>query len=662
MVSRMHTLLLLMIALPLTAVASVDSPADRFKLNQQISRQLTVLTYHDVREDIKRDYAADQYAVSAETLAMHFAWLRDNGYKVVSLEQVLAAIDGARSLPAKAVLLTFDDGLASVYTSVLPLLRLFDYPAVVSLMTAWIESDAEVLYENHLLTSGDFLTWQQIRELQATGLIEIISHTHDMHHGVQGNPQGNEQPMAVTRIYGDGYESYNDYLQRIERDIATSARLIKENTGRAPRAIAWPYGKYNSDLRNMAALQGMELSFSLEKTATELAGFAVLGRELMISNPGITRFATLMTRLPEQQVLRAAQVDLDYVYDPDPSVQEANLGVLLDRIKALGISHVFLQAFADPDADGAADALYFPNRHLPVRADLFNRVAWQLKTRCNVKVFAWMPLLAFTGEAVNPEWRLMQQTGGPYGESSLAPDPMGEPRLSVFSPEARRFISEIYADLATYAQFEGIHFHDDGRMNEFEDANPIAINVYRQTFGEEFSIAAAQADTEMMRQWTDLKSRALINFSRQLMQTAEKYRPDLRSSRNMFASALLDKSGKVYLAQDFDEFLQAYDYVTIMAMPLMEGAGNETRFYADLVARVEEHPGAMARTVFQLQTVDWNDGAQPISSAKLLKDMRDLQSRGVRNLAYYPDDFLQNHPDFDDLMRGISLTDQPVAQ
>ncbi|WP_230369807.1 poly-beta-1,6-N-acetyl-D-glucosamine N-deacetylase PgaB [Paludibacterium denitrificans] len=68
-------------------------------------------------------------------------------------------------------------------------------------------------------------------------------------------------------------------------------------------------------------------------------------------------------------------VDLDYIYDPSPARQEENLGKLLDRVKAMGPSVVYLQAFADPDGNGAADALYFPNRHLPMRADLFSRVA-----------------------------------------------------------------------------------------------------------------------------------------------------------------------------------------------------------------------------------------------------------------------------------------------
>lgn len=41
-------------------------------------------------------------------------------------------------------------------------------------------------------------------------------------------------------------------------------------------------------------------------------------------------------------------IDLDYIYDPDPQQQERNLGHLLDRINAMGVNTVYLQAFSDP--------------------------------------------------------------------------------------------------------------------------------------------------------------------------------------------------------------------------------------------------------------------------------------------------------------------------
>ncbi len=657
MIRQIHIVALLnIVLLPLLAgCAALPEPALRTVTPAKPTTHLTVLAYHDVREDIKRNFAPDQYAVSAENLAMQFAWLRNNGYKVVSLDQVIAAQEGRRQLPPKPVLLVFDDGLQSSYTAVYPLLQLFDYPAVFSIVTAWIESDVEVVYENHLLSSRDFLTWQQIRELQASGLVEIASHSHDLHHGVQGNPQGNEQPAGVTRIYANGsYENHVDYMQRIELDLATTQRLLTEKTGRAARAMVWPYGRYNADLRNLAALHGMALSFGLDDT-DQLAGFPVLGRELLVANPGVDRFAAELLEVESAPVLRAAQVDLDYVYDPNPAQQEANLGVLLDRIKALGISHVFLQGFSDTDGDGAANALYFPNRRMPMRADLFNRVVWQLRTRSNVKVFAWMPLLAFTGATTQPDWQLLQLV-----DNDAAADASGEPRLSVFVPEARQFIKDIYADLGTYAPIDGIHFHDDGRMNEFEDANPAAIAAYRAAFGADFDMPAALADEALLQRWSAFKAKALTDFSLELTAVVAAKRPGLQISRNLFASAVLDERGISYLAQDFDAYLASYDYVTIMAMPLLEDAANEQRFYAALVAAVAKRPGAFERTVFQLQTVDWRQGNEPLSSVDLRKQMRDLQGQGVRNLAYYPDDFLQNHPDVNDLMQGISLADQPV--
>lgn len=71
-----------------------------------------------------------------------------------------------------------------------------------------------------------------------------------------------------------------------------------------------------------------------------------------------------------------------------------NIDALINRISKLGVNTVYLQAFADPDGDGTADAVYFPNRRIPMRADLFSRVSWQLMSRTKTEVYAWMPMLA----------------------------------------------------------------------------------------------------------------------------------------------------------------------------------------------------------------------------------------------------------------------------
>ena len=613
-----------------------------------------VLAYHDVRDRVDQDFDADQYAISTANLIDHFTWLRLNGFTVVSVDDLLAARQGQRALPERAVLLTFDDGFASVATHVVPLLELFDYPAVISIVTDWIESDPGVVRAGRELTREDFLTWSQIGELARHPLIEIASHSHDLHRGIIGNPQGNEQPAAVTAAFTDGgYESPHDYVNRISRDLERSVSAIERATGERPRVMTWPYGAFNSITLDIARGLGMEITLTLTDGIGKLDELAVVPRHLIEANPGVDRLGWSLLHPRPAPILRAAQVDLDYVYDPDPEQQEANLGRLLDRIQALEITHVFLQAFADPDADGGAQALYFPNRYLPVRADLFNRAAWQLKTRANVRVFAWLPILSFEGDGIDPNWRVMQLIDG-----KRSFDANSEPRLSPFASEAREVIHGIYADLARHAAIDGILFHDDGRFNEFEDFSDAALAAYREGLGEQVSAMSLAADPALAARWSAFRSEALISLTLELAETVRIYRPEIRTARNLFATALLAPDPERNLAQSYEDFVESYDYVALMAMPRFEGFDDKRHFYEQLAALAMANPAHRDRIVFELQTIDWRTGT-PIDSIELRDTMRRLQALGVRNLAYYPDDFVRGHPDLGLLRQGISIATWP---
>src|SRR5687768_18422277 len=91
-----------------------------FPLAPAAADTFPVLCYHEVRDDV-RDYP-DPYAVDADALVRQFAWLKGNGYQPVSLDEIVEARRGGKPLPAKAVLLSFDDAYLSFYTRVYPLL------------------------------------------------------------------------------------------------------------------------------------------------------------------------------------------------------------------------------------------------------------------------------------------------------------------------------------------------------------------------------------------------------------------------------------------------------------------------------------------------------------------------------------------------------------
>lgn len=594
---------------------------------------LTVLNYHDVVDDLRQAGSRDSAAITTDHLIAHFDWLLANGFHVVSLEDVVAAQQGRRALPAKAVLLTFDDGLISAYTRVWPLLRAYHYPAVMALEGSWMDlpPGKPFDYNGKKCDRNCFVSWAQVREMQASGLVEIASHTWDLHRGIIGNPQGNLMPAAVTMAYdpvSGAYESGEAYRARIHADLKHSADEIQQQTGRRPRAVVWPYGAYNRVARQEAASVGLTVSLSLDVSNTRLSPDTTIPRLLIADNIGVDGLAALIHRQRWVEPQRVVQVDLDYVYDPDPVQQERNLSALLDRIKRMAPTQVWLQAYADPDGDGVADAVYFPNRHLPMRADLFSRVSWQLRTRSGVQVYAWLPVLAF---------RFADAPGLP--SLGALPRKMGSDgfRLAPWDAQVRQRIGDVYEDLAMHASFAGVLYSDDAFLRDTDNLGPWAGHDPAQ------------------------RTQDLIDFTEVLTRRVKQWRTQIKTARNLYARPVLQPASQAWFAQSLPAFLAAYDYTGLMAMPQLDQQAATERWFRRLVAAVASEPGGLDRTVFELASRNWRQ-QQPISAARIGRRMRLLQEQGARHVGYYPDDFVHGRPGLEAIRPFVSASDFPYVQ
>ncbi|WP_251979109.1 poly-beta-1,6-N-acetyl-D-glucosamine N-deacetylase PgaB [Salinicola avicenniae] len=656
------------------------------------------LGFHDVRDDTQPAVDRDPYVVSTQRLAALFDWLAANDWHPISLDDVKAARDGGASLPHNAVLLSFDDGLASFYSRVFPLLQAFDYPALFAVETGWIEtvgrgdtiaaddtdpvaaqpeegaivrSDSasaptnEVRYNGRERGQAGFVDWAQVREMQGSGLVEVASHTDDLHHGLLANPQGNVEPAALVREY-DGvsgrYESDADYRQRVRDDLKRSAEIIEHHTGIRPRTLVWPYGATNGETESLAREAGYRYTFSLndQRISTPESG-PDFGRFLIMDDPDPVAVESQIaqTVAPPRRVQRAVQVDLDYIYDPDPAQVNANLSALLDRIQALQVRTVYLQAFADSDGDGTASELYFPNTMLPMRADLFNRVAWQLKTRAGVEVYAWLPLLAFDLPDDARQQRLAVRARGAGGESHVADRDYR--RLSPFRPASLAIVRGIYADLARNTPgINGILIHDDAYLAADEDAQACAPEA--RWPGSERAITDCDLSARD-------KTRALIDFSHRAVDGAREYvnlSNRFRVARNLYPRVVLDPAAEARFAQALGPFLESYDEVALMAMPYLDDAemardaDTASEWLDGLVDQVMRHPQGLNQTVFELQSYDWAR-QRWIEPSRFKGWMRQLVRRGALNLAYYPDDFISGKPAFQPTFEGMSLNEFPYS-
>ncbi|MCU6367643.1 poly-beta-1,6-N-acetyl-D-glucosamine N-deacetylase PgaB [Enterobacter quasiroggenkampii] len=601
---------------------SFIAPKDRPQLEASKpwpQNQFLVLAYHDVEDD-----AADQRYLSVRTSALNeqISWLLHNGYHVISVQDILDAHDGKKTLPHKAVLLSFDDGYSSFYTRVWPLLQAWNVPALWAPVGSWVDTpENQKVNFGGLMTPRDrFATWDMVRELSRSPLIEIGSHTWASHYGIPANPQGSREPAIANRFYDKAtgrYETDRQFNQRIGDDVRKVTEKITQVTGKAPRAWVWPYGAANGTSLAIARQQGYQLAFTLEDGLGNVQELGNIPRLLIAGNPSLKAFASTVSQVQEREPVRVMHVDLDYVYDPDPAQQTQNINRLIQRVYDMKISHVFLQAFADPQGDGRIKALYFPNRQLPVRADLFNFVSWQLQTRAGVKVFAWMPVLSFD---LDPALPRVQRRDRQTSRLSDATEPYI--RLSPWNPQVRQQVTDIYEDLARYASFNGILFHDDAVLTDVDDG--------------------PQSTTRQ-------KSQLLIGFTHALSLAVKHIRgSQIKTARNMFALPILQPESEAWFAQNLDDFLAEYDWTVPMAMPLMESvpADESDAWLARLVKAVATCPGALDKTIFELQARDWDrKPPRAVSDSQLAQWMRVLQLNGVKNYGYYPDDFINNQPD-----------------
>jgi len=180
----LKTLLALWITIfAVTATAGQDNAGGEF----------VAVAFHEV---VSSEADLDEDAVTTDRLIQFFEFLLADGWTVLSLDDVDQARLGQKRLPPKSILITFDDGYADLYTHVFPLLQAYNFPVVSALVGQWMDAPmtAQVNYGGQMVPRTNFLSWEQAREMQASGLVEFASHSYDQHLALQADVHGTQVP------------------------------------------------------------------------------------------------------------------------------------------------------------------------------------------------------------------------------------------------------------------------------------------------------------------------------------------------------------------------------------------------------------------------------------------------------------------------------------
>lgn len=167
------------------------------------ARGTLILEYHKICED------ASPYAVSPAEFDKQLQYLADEGYTAISMQEYATAAAGQGVLPAKPVVITFDDGYDNNYTEALPLLERHGMKGTVFVVSGYVEQ------------YPGYLSWPQILEMQRRGM-EIGSHTAN--HVQLDTLSPDEQRKEITE----------------------SKAVLEQHIGRPVEFLAYPFGGYTA--------------------------------------------------------------------------------------------------------------------------------------------------------------------------------------------------------------------------------------------------------------------------------------------------------------------------------------------------------------------------------------------------------------------------------
>ena len=219
--------------------------------DETVSRDVPVLMWHNLAEESSGDMT-----ISVDTFRAQIEALHEAGFRTVSLQQLYDYVHFGTELPGKPIVLTFDDGYFSNYEYAFPILQEYDMQATIFAIGVSVGKDT---YKDTDHAMTPHFGADEAREMVASGLISVQSHTYDMH---QWPPfeDGNAQ-VRETLLPFDG-EADADYEAAVEADFAESRELLESITGQPVNALAFPEGAYVTLTQDALRSAGAELTFT----------------------------------------------------------------------------------------------------------------------------------------------------------------------------------------------------------------------------------------------------------------------------------------------------------------------------------------------------------------------------------------------------------------
>ena len=247
-------------------------------LSAQGYQLIPVLSYHNFSKG--RSY--NKLTVSAKNFRMQLSYLKNNGYRVITMDQLIEFIDFGQA-PEKSVLISIDDGWKSSYKIAYPILKEFGFNATLFIPTQYIESGNKKI-----------INWDQIKEMVSDSTIDIQCH-------------GKAHRDLSIRKHN---ESFAQYIQAVEQDISNSKQTIYNKLGKQVTALAYPFGNTNPLVMEILKKQGYKAAFTVKREGNPFYKQRfLLNRSMIYGATSINKFVANLKSFEDYPITRSEPID-----------------------------------------------------------------------------------------------------------------------------------------------------------------------------------------------------------------------------------------------------------------------------------------------------------------------------------------------------------------
>lgn len=256
--------------------------------------RVPALLYHQLisKEKVDRGELVNHervYVTYDSSFADQMGYLHQQGYTTITLDELVAFQEGKRPLPARPIVLTFDDGFMSNYLYAFPILKRYGMKA-----TIFVTPDRESQNFKKYAHIDAPLSSEQIREMSEHG-ISIESHGMTHRYLTELSPE-------VTRW-----------------ELEESKKVLETITQKPVRFLAVPSGAYNRLVRRLARECGYEAVFCMLKGTNNKGSDRYALRRLVVARDvSLNDFRNLLSPAPaiRLRLMSCAQNILLHVLGP----------------------------------------------------------------------------------------------------------------------------------------------------------------------------------------------------------------------------------------------------------------------------------------------------------------------------------------------------------